>query len=168
MRKSCLLFVFLDLLCLLLSVSSSQRPLGTHPELDQLGLSLVVLKETTQQWGIIHLSKEALEKIYGIQTSFRWFRGRLEKVELCSVLDAFRRENSVNEYLKKSSLWAKGKESRLKRCVHISQYRGMFDHLGNLNSVHVFAHIQTSEWPCFFPWSLWPYLMLMSSGVIYI
>ena len=71
MRKSCLLFVFLDLLCLLLSVSSSQRPLGTHLELDQLGLSLVVLKETTQQWGIIHLSKEALEKIYGIQTSFR-------------------------------------------------------------------------------------------------
>lgn len=57
------------------------------------------------------------------------------------MLDALRRDNSVNEYLKKSSLWTKGKESRVKLYVHVSQYRGMFDHLGDLNSVHVFAHI---------------------------
>ena len=51
----------------------------------------------------------------------------------------------MTECLKKSSLWAKGKESQLKLCVHISQYRRMFDHLGDLNSVHVFAHMQTLQ-----------------------
>ena len=55
------------------------------------------------------------------------------------MLDALRRDNSVNEYLKKSSLWAKGKESRLKLYVYVSQYRGMFDHFCGLDNVHVFV-----------------------------
>ena len=78
-------------------MSSSQRPLGTYPQLNKLGLLLVAVRETTHQWGIIqHLSKEALEKTYGIQTCFRGFGGRFKKVELCSVLYALRRGNSVS------------------------------------------------------------------------
>lgn len=120
---------------------------------EQSGLLLVLVAETVHPWGAIrHLSKEALEKTYyGIWVCFRWFEGRTKKVGLCSVLGVLRKGNSVDECLNKfykmrgmnKILKSWGNESRLKLCIHISQYRGMFGPFLWFEQWLGFVHVQT-------------------------